>query len=238
MHNFLMASLSSIDVPVTHCQASKLVTYLQAVREHTQKVNLTTIIEPEEMVIKHVCDALSLMRFEELNRACNVLDVGTGAGFPGVPLAIMLPKTKFVLLDAVRKRLDFIKSMCQKLNIGNVVTQHARAEDFVKEKGQREGFDVVVARAVAELPVLSEFCLPFVKVDGIFLAMKGPTAQDEVKHGGYAICTLGAFVRDIVDVVLPRGYRRSIVVISKNRPTPRLYPRKAGTPKKRPLIDR
>ena len=168
-------------------------------------------------------------------RTLNVLDIGTGAGFPGMPLKISMPELKVTLMDSLQKRLGFLKEVCDALSLEGVDMVHARAEDGGKDKKYRERFDIVTARAVAALPVLAEYCLPFVKVGGVFLAMKGH-AEDEIKSASKAIALLGGTIEKTDTFRLPgTDMDRTIVVVRKIRPTPARFPRKAGLPSKEPL---
>ena len=167
----------------------------------------------------------------------SLIDIGTGAGFPGIPLKIIEPKLNLTLFDSLNKRINFLNTVCQNLSLEGVQTVHGRAEDFGKKIEFREKFDLATARAVARMPVLLEICLPFVKVGGYFIALKGPELENELQESKRALAELGARVVDVQALTLADGnYTRNIAVIEKVKNTPKKYPRKAGTPQKTPLV--
>jgi 16S rRNA (guanine527-N7)-methyltransferase len=214
----------------------KLWAYRDATLEWNNKVNLTAITKPDEFIQKHYVDSLLCARSEELQKARTVIDVGTGGGFPGVPLAILFPKKKFVLLDSLQKRLKIVREMADDIGLTNVEVVHGRAEDLARMPKYREQFDLCVSRAVANLSTLSELCLPFVKVGGTFISYKGPNCNGEVSEAQNAIQALGG---KLVRAELPRPDSfltdHTMIYIYKVRKTPATYPRKAGTPAKEPL---
>ncbi len=218
-------------------QADQFERYMRGVLEWNEKINLTRITEPEEFVVKHFLDSLVCCNREEFRQAERIIDVGTGAGFPGIPLAILAPEKKFVLMDSLAKRLKIIDELCAEAGISNVETIHARAEELARNKKHREKYDLCVSRAVANLAVLSEYCLPFIKVGGYFLAYKGPEAAAETAEAEKAIKLLGGNLQEIFDASLEK-YRIShkIVLIKKVKNTLSKYPRKVGTPTKEPLL--
>ena len=203
--------------------------------------NLTAVDDDNGIAMKHFIDSLTLcpyIREEEEktgNKNLTLADIGTGAGFPGMPLKISMPELKVTLMDSLQKRLGFLKEVCDALSLEGVEMVHARAEDGGKDKKYRERFDIVTARAVAALPVLAEYCLPFVKVGGVFLAMKGH-AEEEIKDANKAIALLGGTIEKTDTFRLPgTDMDRTIIVVRKIRPTPARFPRKAGMPAKEPL---
>ena len=206
---------------------------------HWEKVknagfNLTAITEDEEAAVKHYWDCLYLARFLPPNALC--LDIGSGAGFPGLVLATVRADTKWLLLDSLNKRCRFLQSAAEDMGLDNVKVLHARAEDAAHDKEYRERFDCVVARAVIALPALSEYTLPFLKKDGLFLAMKGANAEDELNAAQNALRILKGKVKEKIVYTLPfYGDGRTLYVIEKTAPCPAQYPRKAGTPKAAPL---
>ena|SRR5690554_6070781 len=213
-----------------------LLQYAQQVEEGNRKLNLTRITSPEEMAIKHFVDSLACFKLDLTRSEIHCLDVGTGGGFPGIPLAICCPSWKVVLLDSLRKRLNFLDSASENLRLSNVHTLHARAEDAGQDPSYREKFDLVVSRAVARLPVLLELCVPFVKVGGRFIAMKGAGAREEVEESGNALRKLNCTISQILEFELPDDAgERALIVVDKVGSTNPTYPRRAGTPAKNPL---
>ena len=213
----------------------KLMGYMHGIISWNEKVNLTNLTEEDEFIEKHYIDSLLLWNSESFKKADKIIDVGTGGGFPGVPLAILYPEKEFVLLDSLKKRLNIIDSLTHELGINNVTTFHGRAEDAAKQKDMREAFDLCVSRAVANLTSLSELCIPFVKIGGYFVAYKGPGAYDEAKEAENAINILGGKLEFIT---VPEGQKESehtLITILKTANTPEKYPRKAGDPLKKPL---
>jgi len=204
--------------------------------EYNKKVNLTRIIEPVDVATKHFGDSLLVLSAKDFSQRCAVIDVGTGAGFPGIPIAIMRPDLQITLADSLRKRTAFLSEAIQRLDLKNVKVVWARAEELGQNPLYREKFDVVLARAVAPLNVLAELCLPLLKKQGVFLAMKGPKACDELLLSQGAIKKLGGFVLSIEATPLPLAEDvRTLIRIGKNRATPAIYPRKAGIPERQPL---
>ena len=210
--------------------------YMEGILSWNEKVNLTAITDREDFIRKHFLDSLTCCSFPEMEEANRIIDVGTGAGFPGIPLALMFPDKQFTLMDSLKKRLNIIDELTETLGINNVRTLHGRAEDLARMKEHREQYDLCVSRAVANLAVLSEYTLPFLKVGGSLLAYKGPEAIQEIKSSGGAIRTLGGILSEERRVTIP-GLETShvILVIDKIKHTPSPYPRKAGTPAKEPL---
>ncbi|WP_270764828.1 16S rRNA (guanine(527)-N(7))-methyltransferase RsmG [Weissella confusa] len=208
---------------------------LVAVNEH---MNLTAITERDEVYLKHFYDSLTLawaypeLQTEELH----MIDVGAGAGFPSLPLKIAFPQLQITIIDALNKRINFLRDLVKELVLEGVTVEHARAEEFGnKTAPAREQYDVATARALARLNVLGELTLPFVKVGGVLLAMKGSAADEELAEAKKAITTLGAEIGDQIDVSLPNGDPRSVIVIKKVKNTPKKYPRKPGDPVRKPL---
>ena len=196
-------------------------------------MNLTAITEREEVYIKHFLDSLFITKAIDITKPFSLCDVGSGAGFPSIPLAIVTNNAKVTIIDALNKRINFINDLAQKLNLDNVNAIHARAEDYAKEK--REDFDYVTARAVARLNVLVELCLPLVKVGGLFIAMKTQD-EDELNEAKNAISILGGKIENIISFNLPNDYgKRSIIIIKKIKNTPSKYPRGFSKIKERPL---
>lgn len=201
--------------------------------ERNQVMNLTAITEPKDVAALHLLDSLALVGLAGLERQ-NVVDVGTGAGFPGVPLAIALPELRVTLLDSLGKRVNFLQESCGTLGLNNVQCIHGRAEEFALK--HREGFDVAVSRAVAALPVLCELCLPLVKVGGQFLAMKSSHTEEEIGQAKAGISLLGGRIIAVKDYVIPTtDVVHRLVIVEKISPTPKKYPRRFAQMKKQPL---
>lgn len=210
--------------------------YMQFVLEWNEKVNLTAITDKEEFVKKHFIDSLCCIAHDEYKNAGTVIDVGTGAGFPGMPLAIVSPDKQFLLIDSLNKRIKIINEIVGELGIKNVKAIHGRAEELARQKEYREQFDICVSRAVSRLSVLSEYCLPFVKKGGWLAAYKGPDAENEIADAKSALGKLGGKVMKIENTEMEQfGISHRIVYIQKTMNTPKVYPRKAGTPEKKPL---
>ena len=221
---------------LTEEQNLKLEKYMEGILSWNEKVNLTNIIDPAEFRIKHNADSLMCVDFPEFRSAKNVIDVGTGGGFPGIPLAVYAPDKNFTLLDSLNKRLKIIDELAGSLDISNITLVHGRAEDIAKTKEHREKYDLCVSRAVSNLATLSEYCLPFIKVGGYLLAYKGPGAEQEAEDAAKALKILGGRLVGIRETTMEEyGLDHRILVIEKVRNTPKTYPRKAGTPLKDPL---
>ena len=218
-------------------QVNKFETYMQGILAWNEKVNLTRITQPDEFIVKHFLDSLVCCTHKEYQNARKIIDVGTGAGFPGIPLAIMSADKNFVLMDSLGKRLKIIDELCAEAGISNVETIHARAEELARNKQHREKYDLCVSRAVANMAVLAEYCLPFIKVGGCLMAYKGPEAAEEAEAAKNAIKLLGGNLAEIYDASLEKyDIYHKIVVIKKVKNTVSKYPRKAGTPTKEPLL--
>ena len=211
----------------------QLIEFSRLLLEKNQVMNLTAITEPGEVATLHLLDSLAVAAAGEL-AGKKVIDVGTGAGFPGVPLAIALPNASLTLLDSLGKRVNFLEETCRALGLQNVTCVHARAEEFAA--AHRESYDVAVSRAVAALPVLCELCLPLVKVGGVFLAMKSSHSQEETEQAAKAISLLGGKLEDVTDYSIPTtDVTHRLLVIRKLSPTPKKYPRRFAQIKKQPL---
>lgn len=204
--------------------------------EWNQVMNLTAITKYDEVVQKHFIDSLSIKDVINLKEVCSVIDVGTGAGFPGIPLKIAFPHLKVTLLDSLNKRVKFLNEVIFELGLKNIETVHGRAEDVARDKEYREQYDICVSRAVANLTTLCEYCLPYVKVGGILISYKSGNVEEEIKDSEKAVSILGGIVKKVVKFEL-RGTNigRSFVIIEKKKSTPKKYPRKAGLPSKEPL---
>lgn len=238
---YLTTGSEDISVPLTAESIASFQIYAAMLREWNEKMNLTNILDDQGIAIRHFIDSLTLVcHIEEEERKkgakLSLIDVGTGAGFPGIPLKVTCPFLELTLLDSLKKRIGFLTAVCDELHLDNVTTIHARAEEASRNKQYREKYDIATARAVASLPTLCEYCLPFVKVGGIFLAMKG-RADEEIDSAKKAIVTLGGTIETLKSFVLPgTDMHRSVVVIRKIRPTPAQYPRQGGKPDKEPIV--
>lgn len=233
MYEMLKKMLEERDFPQAEEKAQKLDDYMRMILERNKSVNLTAITEPEEFIRKHYMDSLACCRLPEFQNAESVVDVGTGGGFPGIPLAICFPEKRFTLIDSLNKRIRIIQEFCETLGIANVTALHGRAEDLARQEDLRQRFDLCVSRAVANLSTLSELCLPFVHAEGSFIAYKGPECGEEVEAAGRAIRLLGGGTAKIVDPKTTDGHL--LVVIPKTGVTQAAYPRRAGLPGKKPL---
>jgi len=218
-------------------QEKMLNTYYELLVSENEKMNLTSITEYEDVVWKHFLDS-SFLILDDIwknSDSAKVLDVGTGAGFPGMVLAILNPDKKFVLLDSLNKRIDFLQKVIEELSLKNVETFHGRAETFGRKEEFRNQFDFVVSRAVAELPVLMEYCIPFVKKEGYFISYKGKRQEEEIEKASHAFTELGAVFRYCKKYRLREEEERYLLFIQNNELTKDKYPRKDGKPKKKPL---
>lgn len=210
--------------------------YYELLIEWNKVMNLTAITEPQEVAVKHMIDSIAAYDEKLFVEGTSVIDVGTGAGFPGLPLKIFFPAIKLTLMDSLNKRVKFLQTVVDELGLADVACVHARAEEGARNKAYREQFDIAVSRAVARLPVLCEYCLPFVKRSGYFLALKGREYQEEIKEAAKAIKVMGGSKVTERLVKLPSlDDVRAIIAIKKDMPTPKAYPRKAGTPAKKPI---
>ena len=230
--------LSKCNFKLNENQINQFNQYFTSLIETNKKVNLTRITEKDEVYLKHFWDSITpLFTFGSVLKAADTLcDVGAGAGFPSIPLKIMLPELKVTIVDSLGKRLNFLQGLITQLNLENVTLVHGRAEDVGQNKQYREQFDVVTARAVANMAVLSEYCLPLIKESGNFIALKGPKAEDELKSAQKALKVLGGKVIAVKELQLPRSTEeRTLILIEKVQATPKKYPRQAGTPHRKPI---
>lgn len=224
----------SISVELTEKQLEQFRIYYEMLVEKNKVMNLTGITEWDEVLEKHFLDSISLIRAVDLHKELSVMDMGTGAGFPGIPLKIVFPELKVTLADSLNKRVLFLQEVIDALGLENIEAVHGRAEDLARDKKYRDQFDLSVSRAVANLSTLSEYCLPFVKIGGQFISYKSGEIEEEVAESKSAVFLLGGKIKDVVKFELGES-GRSFVVIDKVKGTPKAYPRKAGTPSKKPL---
>lgn len=215
-------------------QLKRFYKYMNLLIEWNKKINLTAIVEPEEIILKHFIDSLTINSYIDKNQT--LVDVGTGSGFPGIPIKIYRPDLKVVLVDSLNKRVNFLNEVINQLNLKDIETVHSRIEDFGKNSKYRESFDIVTARAVANLSVLSEYLVPLAKIDGKCICMKGNEILEECNNAKKAIKILGGIILKIDKFTLPESdITRNIIVLQKTNKTPNKYPRKAGIPNKEPL---
>ena len=226
-----------LGISLSSAQIEQFYQYYELLVEWNQKMNLTAIIEEKEVMIKHFLDCLTAAVDIDITTCHTLIDVGTGAGFPGIPLKIAYPHLEITLMDSLKKRINFLKIIQTELGLSNVHCIHGRAEDLGQNPLYREQYDLCVSRAVAQLAVLYEYSLPFIKVGGTFLALKGPNVEEELVEGQKALQVLGGKLDHTTTIDLPYSeISHSIVHIIKNRHTPTQYPRKAGKPSKKPIV--
>lgn len=226
--------LNLIEINLDNNQLEEFYKYMCLLIEWNEKMNLTAIIEPKEIILKHFIDSLTILN--EIEDKKTLIDIGTGAGFPGIPLKIAKPNLKVVLLDSLNKRILFLNEVINKLELENIETIHARVEDIGKNIKYRENFEIVTSRAVANLAILSEYMIPLTKIGGKCICMKGSSIKDEINESQKAINLLGGKVEKIDEFVLPStDIKRNIIVIKKEKNTPKNFPRKAGIPSKNPI---
>ena len=223
-------------------QTEQFILYYELLTEWNQYMNLTAITAYDEVMKKHFVDSLSLVKAEKdllKQKDVSLIDLGTGAGFPGLALKIAFPQLNVTLMDSLNKRIKFLDAVIDKLQLKNVKTVHGRAEDFAGRGEMREKYDICVSRAVANLSTLSEYCLPFVKKGGVFVSYKSADSEEEVKEAEYAISVLGGKIRQIIDFTLPDSdIDRAFIVIYKEGLSPRKYPRRAGLPSSEPISNK
>lgn len=226
--------LDEIQIKLNEKQIIKFYNYMNFLIEWNEKINLTAITEPEEIILKHFVDSLTISKYIEKN--AKLIDVGTGAGFPGIPLKIYREDIEITLLDSLNKRINFLNDVIEKLELSKISTIHGRAEEVAHKKEYREKFDVATSRAVANMSTLSEYLIPFVKVKGIVIAMKGNDVKQEIDESKKAINLLEAEIIKIEEFNLPNTeMKRSVVLLKKQQKTLAKYPRKPGMPAKEPL---
>lgn len=222
-----------IEIELTKEQIEKYYNYMNLLLEWNEKINLTAIIEPREIILKHFVDSLTIAKYIKENE--KLIDVGTGAGFPGIPLSIVKENTNIVLLDSLNKRINFLEEVKENLKLENITTIHGRAEEFGKNKNEREKYDIAMSRAVASLNILLEYLLPLVKVGGRAICMKGSNIE-EIENAKNALEILGGKIEKIEEITLPNSdIKRNIIIVKKVKNTPSKYPRKPGTPSKEPI---
>lgn len=228
--------LEKLNITLSNMQVQQFLDYYELLIEWNKVMNLTGITEFEEVIEKHFLDSLCAVKVYDFKKNVRVMDLGTGAGLPGIPLKIVFPEIEMTLADSLNKRIKFLDEVIKHLGLTNISTIHARAEELARKPEHRESYDLCVSRAVANLSSLSEYCLPFVKQDGFFLSYKSAEIDEEVKQAEKAISILGGQIDNVAKFTLPNSEDgRSFVTIKKKKLTPKKYPRKAGTPAKEPL---
>ena len=232
----LKKAANEINIELTDLQIDQFYKYYEMLVEKNKVMNLTAIVDEDEVIIKHFIDSILSVKVFDFNKIDSLIDVGTGAGFPGIPLKIIFPELNITLVDSLNKRLNFIKEVIDELKLEKITLVHGRAEDVARDKNHREKYDVCVSRAVANLCTLSEYCIPFVKVDGKFISYKSSFSDEEIESAKYAIKVLGGEIISKEEEHLPESdIDRIFINIKKIKNTPKAYPRKAGTPNRKPL---
>lgn len=229
-------NLLTFDISLSDLQLNQFRDYYNLLIEWNQKMNLTAITEYPEVLTKHFLDSLSIAKELKEKKDIQLIDIGTGAGFPGIPIKIVYPDISITLLDSLQKRITFLEEVISQLRFSKKETIHGRAEDFAKQKEYREKYDICVSRAVANLSTLSELCIPFVKVGGTFISYKSEKADLEIKEAQKAVSLFGGDIIKKESFILPgTDYERNLLITKKIKETPSKYPRKAGTPAKQPI---
>lgn len=233
--NRLQESFQTQKIDVSEKQCKKFFEYMKLLIEWNEKINLTAIVEPGQVITKHFLDSLTILNYIGTKQQ-KIIDVGTGAGFPGIPIKIMDDLSEITLIDSLNKRINFLQEVINKNNLKNIRAIHGRAEDFGQDKLYREKYDICVARAVAPMNILVEYLLPFARVNGICICMKGANIEEELEEAKKAINLLGGKIEKVESFGLSGSEdRRNIIIIRKISKTPKQYPRKAGTAKKYPI---
>ena len=236
MNNVLTEKVKELSIVLNDKQIQQFEQYYNILVEWNKVMNLTAITEYEEVVEKHFLDSLTIVNAIHVEKIETLIDVGTGAGFPGIPLKIAFPHLKVTLLDSLNKRIKFLNEVIDLLELNDIKAIHGRAEDYAKQAEYREQYDMVVSRAVANLAVLSEYCIPYVKMDGYFIPYKSGEIEDELNESKKAIKILGGKTQKVVQFELPdTDIARSLVIIKKEKSTGMKYPRKSGIPSRKPL---
>jgi 16S rRNA (guanine527-N7)-methyltransferase len=232
----LVDGLNNLKINIDDHQIKQFELFYDLVVEWNKKINLTSIVNEEEFIVKHILDSVLIQSIHDFSNVQSIIDIGTGAGFPGIPLKIIYPNKRFVLLDSLNKRIKFLNIVSEELNLTDIEYIHGRAEDFGQSVKYREIFDLCVSRAVSNLSVLAEYCIPFVKVGGHFIPYKSSNSNDEIHSSNNAINTLGGDIKSIEDINIPfSDIKRTFVVIDKCKKTHKIYPRRAGIPSKKAL---
>lgn len=236
MSQLFEKKLSELNITLNERQKEQFDRFYELLTEWNKVMNLTGITEYEEVNEKHFVDSLAVVKAVDMSRIQSVIDIGTGAGFPGIPLKIAFPHLHITLLDSLNKRIKFLNTVIEELGLNDIHTIHGRAEDFAKQAAYREQYDLCVSRAVANLPTLLEYCIPYIRVGGIYISYKSGEIDEELKQSQKAIRILGGTLEEVLKFTLPESeISRSFVKIRKEKHTEKKYPRKAGLPGKEPL---
>ena len=236
MRELIKKYMAELHLNITDEKCDKFVLYYEMLIEYNSKFNLTAITDCEDVILKHFVDSVSIVNIFDLNGEYSLIDIGSGAGFPGIPLKIMFPSLKVTLVDSLDKRVKFMNAVIERLQLTNIEAVHGRAEEFGQSK-KRESFDLCVTRAVSNLSVISEYCLPLVKIGGYFIPYKSKEIESEIFQYEMAIEEFGGVIDDVSIFTLPYSdITRSMVLIFKDTETPKKYPRRSGMPEKKPII--
>ncbi len=230
---FMKEECEKNNIQISNEEIEKLYIYMKEILEWNEKVNVTAIKDEKEFIVKHFIDSLTIEKY--IANGEKVLDIGTGAGFPGIPIKITKNKSHVDLVDSVKKKLNVIRDIIPKIKVEDIECIHTRAEDLAKNVKYRESYDVVTSRAVANLTTLVEYMLPFAKVGGKIICMKGPNVEEELTESKKAISILGGKIEQIENINIDSDYERNIIIIKKEKPTPKQYPRGQGKPLKEPI---
>lgn len=230
---FMKEECKKNNIQISNEEIEKLYIYMKEILEWNEKVNVTAIKDEKEFIVKHFIDSLTIEKY--ITNGEKVLDIGTGAGFPGIPIKITKNKSHVDLVDSVNKKLNVIRDIIPKIKLEDIECIHTRAEDLAKNVKYRESYDVVTSRAVANLTTLVEYMLPFAKVGGKIICMKGPNVEEELTESKKAISILGGKIEQIENINIDSDYERNIIIIKKEKPTPKQYPRGQGKPLKEPI---
>lgn len=232
----LTAEAKKLGIELGDFEESKFSQFAQMLLKYNEVMNLTAITDREEIDEKHFLDSLTLLLSQKIADNCKIIDIGAGAGFPSIPLKIVRENADITMLDSLNKRVGFLNDVIKMLELKNISAIHLRAEEAGRKKEYRERFDVATARAVADMAVLAEYALPFVRVGGHFVAMKGTAPSEEINRAEKAIKTMGGEIKDIKEIILPSGIKHSVITIEKVIKAPNSYPRKPGKPSKDPIL--
>ena len=236
-YDIIKRAADDVHMEFTSIQYEQFITYKELLKEWNNKMNLTAITEDEAIIKKHFIDSIKAFKAEPFKTCESLIDVGSGAGFPGIPIGIMRASLSIVLLDSLNKRVTFLNTVASELGLDNIKAVHGRAEEESRKKEHRERYDVATSRAVANMSSLSEYCLPFVKKGGYFIPLKGPAIEDEMSASSKAIKLLGGSLQEIIPVnIEDSDLNHNLVVVKKVNNTPDLYPRKAASIHKKPIV--
>lgn len=231
----LIEKAKKVNIEIDNKKEEQFYNYMKLLLEWNEKINLTAITEQNDIILKHFIDSITINKYIEQSNS--IIDIGTGAGFPGIPLKIMNQNKKITLVDSLNKRINFLNEVCKEISLENIQCIHARAEELARDLEYRENYETVVSRAVARLNVLIEYMLPFVKKGGLCICMKGPNIDGELEEAKNAIKVLGGKFKSVESFFLPDSdIERNVIIIEKVAETPKRYPRKAGLPSKQPII--